>query len=169
MRRFLALAAALPGYGAMNRKKALVFAILTLLLLCFIWGQSMLPQEQSSNESSRLMRIIKPALDPNDRIDDGVFHHYLRKTAHFAEYAAMGLCMSGFLMNLNWKRKSFRIPAVILICILVASIDECIQLFAADRGPQVRDVILDSCGAAFGLAVYLLVSRLVHLCRKGKT
>ena len=140
------------------KRRAIIFGVLTALLLCFIWGQSVLPHDLSAGESSRLMAILKPLLDPRGRIDDGVFHHYLRKTAHFSEYAALGFCMSGFLGNLTWSKRGLRVPVTVAACVLAAMIDECIQLFSFERGPQVTDVLLDSVGALFGIAVYLLIS-----------
>ena len=148
------------------KKAAIVFAVLTVLLIAFIWGQSMLPRDVSSGESGWLMGLLKPLLDPKGRIDEDVFDHYLRKTAHFTEFAALGFCMSGFLMNLQWKKRGLRIPAAALSCVLVAAVDETIQRFSVDRGPHLRDVLLDSCGAIFGIIVFLLIWSIV---RKRKT
>ena len=150
----------------MKRFQAAVFLVLTLLLLGFIWGQSSLPQEASAGESGRLMRFIKPLLDPKGLIDDDVFHHYLRKAAHFTEYAALGFCVGGLVDAFRWKRLALRIPTSIVCCIAAASVDECIQLFIPGRGPHVRDVLLDACGAVFGLAVFALLVMLFRKRRK---
>ena len=40
----------------------------------------------------------------------------------------------------------------LLISLLVAMTDEVIQIFSPLRGPGVKDVLLDFCGAAFGVA-----------------
>ena len=146
----------------MKRAHTVIFGFLTLLLICFIWGQSMLPKSLSAGESSYLMRILKPLLDPNARIDDAVFHHWLRKAAHFSEYAALGFCVSGFLWSLQWKKRISRVPTAILAPFLIASIDECIQLFSAGRGAQIRDVLLDTFGALFGLTVYLILRQIIN-------
>ena len=140
----------------MKRRGTVVFAILTALLLCFIWGQSMLPRDRSAGESRLVMRYIKPLLDPKDRIDSDLFHHLLRKTAHFTEYAALGLSVSGLRFSLRWKKIGKCALAALAFCVLAAAMDETIQLFAADRGPQLRDVLLDTCGALFGIAAYVL-------------
>ena len=147
------------------KRGAVIFAVLTALIVCFIWGHSMMPRERSAEESGRLMGLLKPLLDPNGQIDEDLFDHYLRKAAHFSEFAALGFCMSGFLMNLQWKKCRWRIPTAVMACVAVAAVDESIQLFAIERGPQVRDVILDSCGAVFGIVVFLLV---FYLYRKRK-
>ena len=122
----------------------------------------MLPKNLSAAESSYFMRILKPLLDPNARIDDALFHHLLRKAAHFSEYSALGFCFSGFLWSLQWKKRISRVPAAILAPFLIASIDECIQLFSAGRGAQIRDVLLDTFGALFGLAVYLILRQIIN-------
>ena len=146
----------------MKRAHTVIFGFLTLLLICFIWGQSMLPKSLSAGESSFLMRILKPLLDPSARIDDALFHHVLRKAAHFSEYAALGFCFSGFLWSLQWKARISRVPIAILVPLVIASIDESIQLFSEGRGAQIRDVLLDTFGALFGLAVYLILRLIVN-------
>ena len=163
MRGFLALAALLQRYVEMRKVRTIAFAALLLFLICFIWGQSMMPRDASARESTFLMRLLKPLLDPNNRISSKLFHHYLRKAAHFTEYAALGFCMSGFLLSVDWKRERMRIPTAVLSCLLIAAADESIQLFSVDRGAQLRDVVLDFCGALFGLAVYLFLARLVQM------
>ncbi len=150
----------------MKRPQAIVFLILTVLLLGFIWGQSMLPREASAGESGHVMSFLKPILDPKGRIDDDTFHHYLRKAAHFAEYAALGFCVGGFAFAFRWRRPALRILTVIAGCIAAASVDECIQLFIPGRGPHLRDVLLDACGAVFGLAVFALIVLLFRARRK---
>ena len=142
----------------MKRRQAVVFLILTVLLLGFIWGQSLLPREASAGESGHVMSFLKPILDPKGRIDDDAFHHYLRKAAHFAEYAALGFCVGGFVFALRWRRPALRIPASVGACAAAASVDECIQLFVPGRGGHVRDVLLDVCGAVFGAAVLALLA-----------
>lgn len=144
----------------MKRRSAVIFGILTILLLCFIWGQSLLPQDKSAGESRFVMQFLKPLLDPSDRIDADLFHHLLRKTAHFTEYAALGLCACGLSCSFPWKRRAACAAAPILLCAFAAAADETIQLFSAGRGPQVRDVLLDCSGALFGIAIYALLLRL---------
>lgn len=81
-------------------------------------------------------------------------HHIVRKMAHFTEYAILGF--------LAWRVLHFD-PAfgvwspqrhlwfALLFCMLYASTDEFHQIFVPGREPAVKDVMLDSCGSAFGL------------------
>ena len=150
------------------RRSAVVFAILTAVMLCFIWGQSLTPSKTSHSESMGIVAWIKPILDPQNRIEEEAFHHYVRKAAHFSEFAALGFCVSGLFFSLQWnaRRRRARLPAALASCALTACIDECIQLFNPGRGPMLTDVLLDVCGAAFGIAVLLLVSFITHKRKK---
>lgn len=47
----------------------------------------------------------------------------------------------------------------LLICILYAISDEIHQVFVPGREAQVKDVIIDSGGAAVGIGVYLIINR----------
>ena len=165
---FLALGAALQGYGNV-RRRAIIFGILTALVLCFIWGQSMLPGTVSDGESGGIMLWLKPIMDPNSRIDDDVFHRCLRKAAHFAEYAALGFCLCGFLKSLPWQREKRCLPLTILLCVATAAIDEGIQLFTDGRSAKYLDVLLDSAGALLGIAALLLLSHLLNRHGKERT
>ncbi len=103
------------------------------------------------------MNLLKPILDPDGSIPDRVFHNYLRKAAHMAEYMALGACVSGFF-TAGGKRTTARLAAALACCAAVAAVDECIQIFSDGRGPQVRDVLIDICGALCGIAVVTFVS-----------
>ena len=148
------------------KRSAIIFGILTALVLCFIWGQSLLPHDISAGESGRLMGVLKPLLDPRGRVDEEVFHHLLRKAAHFTEYAALGFCMCGFLKNLAWKQEKRCLPLAVALCLAAAAIDETIQIFSENRGPRMSDVLLDGCGAIFGIAVFLLIAMLIRKTTK---
>ena len=165
MPRFLALAAKLRQ-GLMMNRRAIVFAVLTAALLCFIWGQSLAPIGASDAESRGVLRWLQPLIDPQGRIDEESFHHFVRKAAHFSEFAALGFCMCGWFLNLQWKKPNHRVPAALGACVLAACMDEGIQCFNPGRGPKLTDVLLDSCGALFGIAVVLTLLFIINKCRK---
>ena len=81
-------------------------------------------------------------------------HYFVRKSAHFIEYAVLGV--------LVWRTfrhdPAFRSYTVghqfwlaLLVAALYASTDEFHQKFVPSREPSVHDVMLDTCGAAAGL------------------
>ncbi len=139
-----------------------VFALCTLLLLTFIWGQSALPRSASLQESSALTSLLKPLLDPHNRIPYAVFHRGVRKAAHFTEFAALGFCVTGLL---SARCRSGKLPPTVLsllFCLLVAAADETIQVFSEGRGAMLRDVLLDFSGALCGFAVMLLLQQMIR-------
>ena len=136
--------------------QGIIFAILALLLICFIFSNSAQSRSESIERSSVVMEFLKPLLDPHDRISDDVFHHYVRKAAHFTEFAALGFSLMGLSNCLPWKKKQ-RLLMPLLVSLLVAATDETIQFFSPLRGPGVSDVLLDFCGAAFGVACMLVI------------
>ena len=146
----------------MMDRKVIVFALMTAALLFFIWGHSLSPINVSDGESRSLMGWIKPLLDPDGRLDDELFHHYLRKAAHFCEFAALGICMGGLFQNLPLKKSKRAVLFAFGACVLAAVVDECIQLFNPGRGPRISDVLLDSCGALLGIALMMLLFHMIH-------
>ena len=142
--------------GVKNRKWAILFAVLTAAVLCFIFGNSSLPREDSAELSGGLVQWLKPIFDPHDRIAEDVFHHYIRKLAHFAEFAALGFCLMGLSEQFMWCKKTWRIAAPTLLSGIAAATDETIQFFSPERGPGIKDVLLDCFGALCGIACMLL-------------
>lgn len=105
------------------------------------------------------LQIFKPDLS-DEQFE--MAHHAIRKTGHFVEYALLGLLLWRALRT-EQKFGALITPAqfvsVLLLCAFYASTDEFHQRFVKGREPSVHDVILDSCGAAFGLAVYGVATR----------
>lgn len=133
-----------------------LFALLLLLMVGFIFSNSLEPRDESNQKSNGIVNEIKPIVDPQDRIPHSTFNHYVRKTAHFLEFAGLGFCLMGLFDAIGRKRRIWRIPMALLSALLIASTDETLQFFAEGRGPGVGDVLLDFFGAACGLLLMLL-------------
>lgn len=94
------------------------------------------------------------------------FEHPIRKLAHFSEYACMGVLLYGVWRP--WKERGRRLYLLIVLWVFVsASADEFHQLFIPGRYGCFADVVLDTCGGAFGLLVCVFIEKLV-LRRKNK-
>ena len=126
---------------------------LICLILCFIWGNSLLPGEISGRISDgvkALLAFLLPGEVPGVTTGGGL----LRKIAHFTEFAALGASLV-WRFGMLEKRKSNA-----LVCgFLAACVDETIQLFVPDRGPAIRDVLIDTCGVAAGMGLVLLAHK----------
>ena len=130
-------------------------ARLIAALLCFIWGNSMLPGSVSGAFSDWVRDILAKLLPgevPGVTSGGGL----LRKLAHFSEFAALGavLCWR-FGMK---KRKKV---LALLSGFGAACVDETIQRFVPDRGPSLRDVAIDTCGVAAGVILLILTHKLI--------
>ncbi len=89
-------------------------------------------------------------------------HHLIRKTAHAVEYAILGVLIWRVVNSIGrlgalsgWRR--FRLA--LLFAAFYAATDETHQKFVPTREPQVRDVLLDTCGATAGLTFAWWVTR----------
>lgn len=127
----------------------LCIALLSLNV-AFIWGNSLLPGEISGAFSQWVKDLISGILGmpPGDPSQG---HGLLRKLAHFTEFACLGTLLCWLLAMLG---KGQWIS--LLSGFLVACTDETIQCFVPDRGPAVKDVLIDTCGICVGIGLLLL-------------
>lgn len=151
---------------AKNSKRKYLFPILTILWTAMIFSFSLQSGEDSSSISSGLGRWIVQTFLPfaEDLLLGNweVVHLLVRKAAHFTEFLILGLLVSGSVSGLVPCLR-FRHKAIAwLICVLVASCDETIQLFVGGRAGRVTDVLLDSCGALVGVLIFTI------FCKKDK-
>ena len=136
------------------KKKRIILGILIILWLCLIWGHSLQPAVVSEEESGRFLQILGKVFPFLLTSDMGMF--IVRKSAHFTEYMILGilLCME-FSTYLYGVLKRFSIPA--LVGLLVAFLDETIQLFVEGRSGEVRDMWIDLAGVALGTLIVLAI------------
>ena len=138
--------------------------ILVVLMLGFIWGNSILSGSLSSRESERVLEIMEPVVEPVTEALNAVGyevdeHFVVRKMAHFSEYAVLGVLM--FLLFVKPDGRSrYLLPAG--LCLAAAAVDEGIQIFAVERGPALRDVALDFCGSCVGILAAAFVVMLLY-------
>ena len=131
-------------------------------LLCFIWGNSLLPGEISgriSDAVKNLLAFLLPGEVPGVTSGGGL----LRKIAHFTEFAALGAALS-WRFGMLEKRKMM----ALVYGFGAACVDETIQMFVPDRGPGIRDVVIDTCGVAAGIGLLLLGYTIVRKSKQLK-
>ncbi len=142
----------------MRNKKKWLAGVLLGLCLVFIWGNSLLPAEDSGAMSGWLSRIIAYIFGSWAVEAEGL----LRKLAHFTEFALLGLLLS-------WNENLYRGKKTVLspfLGLLVAMSDETLQLFSAGRAGMVADVWLDFAGVLWGAGLFLLLTRFKNRNRK---
>ena len=95
-----------------------------------------------------------------------VYHGYIRKFAHFAEYFGLAFFAArAFSGSANKFLKKFWFVFAIVLVALVATADETNQSFLASRTSSVYDVLLDCSG---GLTMILLFALIKKYFFKGR-
>lgn len=153
-----------------GRKRSIVLlrVILTVLATayaCWIFSNSLKTAAQSTVASNRVQRLVQGVCDAI--FGDGkvfVSSLFIRKTAHFCEFALLG-----FLVFFTVYVYVFRKKQALFYCLFVAAgsallvgaIDEILQIFTEGRGPSPWDTLLDFSGGVagdfFALIIYFLV------------
>jgi VanZ family protein len=130
--------------------------------LAFIWGNSLLPGE-ISGALSKWVHTLVSLIFPNGG-EESQGHGLLRKLAHFSEFCALGMVLSWLFAMLKEKRWAFVLPSLACGC-LTACADETIQRFVPDRGPSIKDVMIDLAGVILGI-VLLCLGYTIHQKKK---
>ena len=129
---------------------------LVMLWMVVIFYLSHQPASDSAILSGDLTQMIISNIEKftSAEIDIDLFHHIVRKNAHFFAYFILGILS---LNALKWSGlNGYRwILTALAICIIYAISDEVHQTFIAGRSGEFKDVLIDSSGALSGILVYL--------------
>ena len=131
--------------------KKRIITLLILLNLALIWGNSLLTGDTSGAVSGGVLAFVGRFL-PVLLTEAG--HTFLRKAAHFSEFALLGLLFCG-------RHRLVRQETPLHLMgfgLAVACIDETIQIFTPGRASSLIDVWIDTWGFALGFAVILTAS-----------
>lgn len=112
----------------------------------------------SMSETSRIIRPILEFLFPAATPETiGFYHGMIRKLAHFAEYAVLGLLAFRAFVRSRFQNRPFVVS--ILLALVIAVIDETGQSFNAERTGSAVDVLIDVAGACCAIAVLWLARK----------
>ena len=148
----------------MKHKKYLSWAAV-IFWMAVIFVLSSQAAEQSDRLSisiaENVTKIAEKAV-PKWDISIKKLNYIVRKNAHFFSYLILGVLMINALRESGvYGRKAVMIA--FLACLLYAISDETHQLFVPGRGGQIKDVLIDSAGAAAGIGVYMICSKALNL------
>jgi VanZ family protein len=132
----------------------------------FVWMTLIFGASTDLGSTQHTSRIIRPVLQffwPN--VSDKTVHDVqvaVRKTGHLSGYAMLAALVwrakqKGIFVN-GWNWRSARFAEI--VAALYAMTDEFHQSFVPSREASIWDVLIDSTGAAVGLAVIWMVGRL---------
>ena len=137
-----------------TKKRMILCICLLAAVRAFIWGNSLTNGEDSGNMSGNIMQWINTFL----RLDEQgaeVLHKFIRKGAHFTEFACLGLLLT-WLFGMMGEKKGHLFCMPLLFGMMAACVDETIQVFVPDRGPSPVDIWIDTCGVAAGIVILLI-------------
>ena len=146
--------------------KKIILWVLIILWMSIIFAFSNQQATQSKKVSSGVIKTVVKAFDFNDSLSEEELTNIsekltfvVRKGAHFSAYALLGLLIAMLLKEYNiLKAKQFILS--VGITFLYACSDEIHQIFVKGRSGEVRDVIIDTCGAIFGVLILKLIIRI---------
>ena len=135
------------------KREGVSFGKLIMLLLPLAWMGiifyfSHQPAEQSAELSNGLVsKLIE------------IFHlpftdHFVRKSAHFSEYALLGIFTVN-AMRLFFSKNSLWVA--LTVCSFYSVTDEIHQFFIPGRSCQFSDMLLDTAGSAVGIFLWWLI------------
>ncbi len=89
-----------------------------------------------------------------------IIHGYVRKTAHFVEYAVLAfLAIRACSMSASLVLRKYRYLLPLMLVAVVAVLDEFNQSFEASRTASVFDVAIDISGGVVMTAILWLANR----------
>ena len=172
----------------MSRRPWLPYALtvaVALLLVCnlaVIFAFSAESGEASGDRSAGIthtvLRLFYPDFENMDEAASEALvtstHHFIRKAAHFSEFALLGVLSTTLILLLMWSFPNLKLRywmtvlIPLLFCLLYAISDEVHQIFTG-RGPRATDVLIDFAGAVTGFILAQGVAYLIRtLVRKRK-
>lgn len=136
-----------------------VYQVLSIVMVLIIFSNSFLSADISSTQSGFIVNIAQSVLNFfNLELDLNILSHIIRKTAHLLEFLALG-----YLVSMGWKLKMIQIMMIIL---LVATLDESIQLFSEGRAFSVIDISIDLVGGCIGFFVVKIIRKQMNQIEK---
>ena len=131
-----------------TEKRLRLCVLLLILILAFIWGNSLLPGRISGALSDWVKDMLSMLFPGDAPASEG--GGLLRKIAHLSEFTALGMCLCWLTGMLK------RHPGQALLSGMAAAcVDETIQRFVPERGPSIWDVGIDTCGVILGILILL--------------
>lgn len=136
-------------------KKHWISFILVILVIFFIWDNSLQNDISSDSLSLMITQQVSPILYKLGITGDiWSLNRIVRKMAHVFEFAILGGCLYVALHQFNREYAGLK---VIAIGFFIAFFDECLQLTSIGRNASIRDVAIDTAGVIIGVAIVQVI------------
>ena len=119
----------------------------------------LMSSEVAGTSSARSDEIVRTIQSIGVNAPTDLLTFLVRKAAHISAYFVLGILLFNLLKEYDLGARKMIFISV-AIAMLYACTDEVHQVFVSGRSGEVRDVLIDTAGAAVGVAVYAaLLSR----------
>ena len=155
-----------------KRTKILLSLLPVLFIFVLIFVFSSFDATGSSAQSSVIVKFIKKNIFPDlsklrnktdIRIVNDTISFIIRKSAHMSVYMLLGFFSFASLWFI--KKKNARYFSAVAVGLIYAISDEIHQMYVPGRSCEFRDVCIDTCGAAIGAAICLVIVLITELRR----
>lgn len=141
----------------MRKQRHIFVWIIALAMILFIFYNSLQNGTSSGSLSEKVTQFLLQFVHQSGfSIDFDLFHHYVRKLAHFTEYFILGswITMASYVSPLTKRKRLQPFPFLFLVPL----IDEGIQHFVPGRFGALSDVFIDMSGFFTGMVIlYILI------------
>lgn len=144
--------------------------IIMVLIFSFSHKPANRSNESSLTIANKVLTIYETVTDNQydtvQRLDQlEKINHYVRKGAHFSEYALLAIAFALHFLTCKWnKLKYFSFSA--MFSALYAISDEYHQTFIEGRSGQFSDVLIDASGAVTGTLLFVLLITILERIHK---
>ncbi len=153
----------------------ILLPLCTALWLWFIFGNSLQAGEQSGAQSAPVVDIFqkvvgvfapKSWLATAEGADYDRLHLFIRKAAHFGEFALLGvlLCSTYFAYTSGFR--DIYIP--VSVALYIPFVDEYLQMLVPSRVASFADIIVDIAGGLTGILLVALIALIIKNKKRKK-
>lgn len=148
--------------------------LITLLVLIFsmIFNFSSQDGETSSGLSTKITIAVTQNVKRIQMLEESEKQQVLekiefiiRKLAHFSIYTLVGVLMMSLMNTYNIKGTN-RIYISLIVGFIYACSDEFHQFFVPERSAMPTDVLIDTLGVSFGIALVLAVRKIYFMIKE---
>lgn len=123
----------------------------------------------SAGVTEALARLLTPGFDELSPLAQAetveALHLFVRKAAHFSEYAVLGMLTVNALRTYRLN-KALRFILPVATCLVYAVSDEIHQYFIPDRACRAFDVFIDTLGGLTGALILLGLMWLIKAIKR---
>ena len=143
-----------------------------ILIMVIIFSFSAKPAVKSAESSMTIAEVIMGIYEDiiDEKLENDIrtelmykIDHYIRKSAHFIEYAILAAAIALPLWIRRHRGRRLWLVSM-LGAALYAATDEFHQSFVPGRSCELKDVMIDTAGAALGAVLFILAMKL--FCHK---